>query len=99
MLRQAVEPRLGLDLPIEADDAVLREGDARPGRKIMRRFSEVPTAVAPPVQAFEGPFHSMVVHEARTPAAVFYRAATPAWTRRTMSQSPSRSWPLVWWVA
>jgi len=55
----------------------------------MRRFSEASAIVAPPIQAFDGMFHCMVVSEARTSPAMFSRTFIAASKQRTKRRPPS----------
>jgi hypothetical protein len=98
-LRQAVEPEcLELDLPVQADDADLGEGDRGGEADRHPQVSEASEMVAPPVQDFDGAFQTMVVSEASTSPATFSRAlASPTrhgtgCASRRLAQPPTRGY-------
>ena len=68
---------------------------ASPSRTVMRRLSEASAMVAPPVQDFDGAFHSMVVSEASTSPGTFSRTVPSPPKQRTKRRPPSVPQPAV----
>ena len=68
---------------------ICAKATASASRTVMRRFSEASAIVAPPVQDFDGAFHTMVVSEASTSPAAFSRTVPSPQKQRTNSRSPS----------
>ena len=50
---------------------ICAKATASPSRTVMRRFSEASAMVAPPVQAHDGVFQTMMVRNASTSPAAF----------------------------
>jgi hypothetical protein len=68
---------------------ICAKATASPSRTVIHRLSEASAIVAPPVQDFDGAFHTMVVSEASASPATFSWTIDPVAAEAAHEQPPS----------